>query len=449
MMLSSKISSLNKTTVTSVTNVLYRSLSTSSESAANLTNSFNNRDKKILIHGSDVAGVSLALFLKKKGISSELVDTGSRLDRGILISANASKALKQNGVFESIYRKGKDVTSSIVTSKDGEIYGSCNFEKYDPILPFALTEATFVETLLQECLSTPQSGEGSVKLRKGDQRLTLSLPKQQQQQQGQQQKIYVGYSETSKAAYDLVVGSEGYGQTSDLLSTSPVRNYLLKDASVPQTTQYAEQLYHFKTVINKPSLFPAIVHQQFATEKRLLTFPLPNDRLAISGSFKRPLNQIGEPENARNKIFNTFTDFEDIGAHTVISFLESAPENLKLEKSDQHRLQSYISSTGNIVAISDAADKLASGSFESNFIGIEDAYRLSEMLSQSPESISQILESFNRDRQQRMKLILAAIDQQEKVVYKGGWQVRTLGKYYLKFYYSQRQQAKRLRELRK
>ncbi|GAM26596.1 hypothetical protein SAMD00019534_097710, partial [Acytostelium subglobosum LB1] len=410
----------------------------------------HNRDKKILIHGTDATGVSLALFLKRRGISSELVDTGSpstRSDRGMIIGGNEIRALKQNGVFESIYRKSKDISSSVVASRDGDVYGQCQFEKCLPTLPFALTESTYVETLLQECLSTPQSGEGIVKLRRGETKLTLQQPKNQQVSTTNN-KIFVSYSETSKAAYDLVVGCDPHSNSNDIQSVSPVRSYMLRDATPNNIAeQYPEQLYHFRTVINRPQLFPSIAMQQFATEKRLLTFPLPNDRLAVSGSFKKPLQSSPVGDVPRNKIFQTFLDFEDIGAHIITEFLESAPESLKLEKTESNRLVSYISSAGNVVVIGEAADRLAGGSFESNFIGIEDAYQLAELISGSPTSVDQLMVLFNQQRQTRIKSILETINHQEHIVYKGGWQVRLFGKYYLRRYFSQRSQSKRIRQI--
>ncbi|EGG17398.1 hypothetical protein DFA_08393 [Cavenderia fasciculata] len=430
------------------------------------------KDKKILIHGNDVGGVSLALFLKKKGISSELIETKpiissassssaiscytptfQSLDRGYFISFSNASILKKYGVFDNIHRKGFNINNQLTVSRDGDKYGSLAYEKCSPSdspirLPFTMTESALIESLLSECLQTPQLGEGTVRIRKQKIRSIEQQPQQQQNNNNKDGKALVSFMDTgSRIGYDLVVGADPFdyhhshtvnANTPPNTTVSHIRQYILN--RVPQTKE-SYTLYQFSTIANRPPVFPAMVLRQFAKDKRMLAFPLPNERVAISGAFIRPPNTAQDPDNGRNKVYHTMCDFEDLGAHTVVALQDSAPENMKLERFDPIRLKDFVS--GNIALMGEAADKFTLGSIESYSAAIEDANELAEILSTSnPNQIEQSLARYNQQRQTRLSTIANAILEQDTFTFKGGWKITMLGTLYLKYFFAQFNQSK-------
>ncbi|EGC32824.1 hypothetical protein DICPUDRAFT_17837, partial [Dictyostelium purpureum] len=431
----------------------------------NIRNYSTISKKKILICGNDIPGLSLALFLKKKGVSSEIVDSGnnSKNDTGIVLTNNCYNAFKNNGggtVADELLNNSTQLNGIGYFSKYGQSYGFLNFlEYFKNIQPsnsivFSSSESKIKEILTSQCIQSNR-GEGSVSFKKGLKIKKISENEKQQQQTQQQEEgdgVFITFSNSHiKVHYDMVIGSSNCYESQD-----PVREYLSDklEKSTIQDSLFGKEssmLRYFSTVINNTAeLSPPIITTQFQREKKLTSFILPNNKIALSGSFlKKQLKQNeidNNNTNFKNYVSGEFSIFEDLGAHNIVSLQDNQTE-LTLSTISDFTFKSYAHNS--LCLIGDAADKLPQDNLFGTVIGIEDASKLVQIITKDEEykSIPKQLQEFNKDRVTRMDQHMKVFMNDKRSIFDYHFLLLLLGKYYLKMVYSGKSQYKRLKNL--
>ncbi|KAF2072638.1 hypothetical protein CYY_006040 [Polysphondylium violaceum] len=419
------------------------------------------RDKKILINGSDIAGLSLGLFLKKKGISCDIVDTNSTITTtttqmvqnsirkttsevkpnvgGVVVYNHVYDLLKKLGVYDQLLEKSLQLEGSCFTERDGAAYGIFNFIKLKQEKnPLSISEADMKDILLSECLKFKPS-EGIVSIKKSTKIKSIQQSPNSNNNNNNNNKVMITFSNSPvKVSYDALIGS-----ANSIENVDTVRQYLFD--KLDKEPSFYKDTHYFSTIVkkcNQPDI--PMINTQFAYEKKLVTFPISSTQVAISGSFFKPRLP---PHNHKHLIFHEFYDMEDVNSHNIISFQDSATENIALGKVDEQMLKSY--SLDNICLIGDAADKLPYDNLLITSIAIEDANQLADSIGQSTSSnLSESISKFDRQRQTRMtNKYLPIIKAEQSIIFRPDWLVYLFGKYYFKYFCSGKKQLKRLKSL--
>eukprot|EP01132_Coremiostelium_polycephalum_P008581 gene8581-10559_t len=390
-------------------------------------------EKKILIQGDDVAGLALALFLKRRGISSELYETTSPVstDHGIYLTDKCQSILKKYKVDE--LKDTEKIRHSSLTTFRGAVVDHQKHEEQEKQnqkpTPISISNVNLKKQLIHEISNKFEKGQGKVKINRAGSKIKSVIQKSPEL-------ASITIANINSAAnpfYDLVIGastdvSVDSSSSADGNGTDPIRQCLIAKESEPFPFQY----HHFTTVINRPSVYPPVSFTSVAPERILVSYPLPNDKLAISGTFKKSLFTKFNPdkaENPKSSIIPEYVDFEDITPHLITNIIDTAPEQFQIYKSPSKRLKNY--ANGNICVIGDAADYFSLDYLKRTEIGLMDADHLAECLVEE-DSIPKALDRFNREKKLRMVPILNSIDKAHNMLFNGNRQWLLFKNYFIK-----------------
>ncbi|KYQ89896.1 hypothetical protein DLAC_08459 [Tieghemostelium lacteum] len=393
------------------------------------------KDKKILINGSDVSGLSLALFLKKKGVSCEVVESNKATlgnQSGIILNRNSLQLYRET-LGETLYEKLQShsipLSGNVISAIDGEIY---KFQDYlsdkksvenVETLPLSMNEHSLKQLLLEECEKVVR-GEGIVKMLKG-----FKLKSLQQSNDKPQQQVHVTFSNNSSLniAYDLVIGS--IAQRQDTLDQ--VREFLIDSGKVPLVDKYIKSseigsnIVSFSTVVPKTSTYPPIITTQSNYDCRLVSFLMPDNQISLRGSFRLPKQTLSKESDSKSLIFQQFNLFEDLNAHNIISFSDASHSDMiKLREYQPKSMENYYN--GNICVIGDSADAFTLDTIYDTSVGIEDAKDLSECLLNvnNGTTISEKLMKYNESRKNRVdRKLKSFLNDEFSIFYLGNWKL--------------------------
>ncbi|KAK5578521.1 hypothetical protein RB653_008193 [Dictyostelium firmibasis] len=430
--------------------------------------------KKILISGNDVVGLSLALFLKKKGISSEIVESNhSKLnDTGIILTHKNLQAYKDyvgENLLERIINNGNKLNGSGYFAKNGDAYGNLNFSKYsksnDDITLLSTTESKLKEILTHECLKSLKDGEGIVTFKKSIFKIKKVHEENKENNSNNNDKneidnsnnIYLTFTNsTNKNYYDLIIGSMDPTEKNNI---DPIREYVI-EKNTPQFIepsiykQRIEQTYSFNTIVDcNFSLVPPLLITQFLKGKKLVSFLLPNKKVALTGTFTRETQITVEPSKYNQLVSSVFKQIEDVNVHSIVSLYDNQNE-LNLFKVPQTHLTNITHNS--IVLIGNTADYLPHDNVFITSIGIEDANKLTQLLiennnnnnnNNNTSNIQTLLSKFNDDRKIRLAKFMKFIKKDHNIIFNSGKVFFIIGKYYLKFHYFSKKQYNHFKDL--
>ena len=83
-----------------------------------------NQHYKTLIIGGGIAGLTTAIALKRKGISSKIVEAAPHLNpvgAGLSLAANAMKALRHIRIEEAVIQHGRQLNSFSLYDSSGKL----------------------------------------------------------------------------------------------------------------------------------------------------------------------------------------------------------------------------------------------------------------------------------------------------------------------------------------
>ncbi|KAN0023312.1 hypothetical protein ACTFIU_011482 [Dictyostelium citrinum] len=424
--------------------------------------------KKILISGNDVVGLSLALFLKKKGISSEVVESNhSKLDdTGIILTHKNLQAYRDyvgDGLVERISKNGNKLSGSGYFLKNGDPLGVLNFNKYSKsngdIIALSTTESKLKEILSQECLKPFKDGEGVVSFKKSIFKIKKVHEENSNNNNNQidinnnnnnNNNIYLTFTNSSiKNYYDLIVGSMDPTEKNNI---DPIREYVIeKNKQFIEPSIYQnriQQSYSFNTIVDCSfPLVPPILITQFLQGKKLVSFILPNKKVALTGTFTKETQINLEPSKFNQMVSNEFKQIEDVNVHSIVSLSDNQNE-LNLFKVPQTHLTNITHNS--IVLIGNTADYLPHDNVFITSIGIEDANKLVHLLvdnnnNNNTNNIQTLLNKFNNDRKVRLAKFMKSIKDDQNIIFRSSKVFFLIGKFYLKFHYFSKRQYNRFK----
>ncbi|KAM9955309.1 hypothetical protein ACTFIW_002367 [Dictyostelium discoideum] len=421
--------------------------------------------KKVLISGNDVVGLSLALFLKKKGISSEIVEsTHTKIDdTGVVLTHKNLQTYKDyvgDSLVERITKNGNRLNSAGYFAKNGDTYGVLNFTKYsklkDDITMLSTTESKLKEILTHECSKPFKEGEGVVSFKKSIFKIKKVHEENSNNNNNNNEldNIYITFTNsTNKNYYDLIVGSMDPTEKNNV---DPVREYVVeKNKQFVEPSIYdnrTEQSYSFNTIVDCSfPLVPPLLITQFLKGKKLVSFILPNKKVALTGTFTRESQITTESSKYNQMVSNEFKQIEDVNVHSIVSLLDNQNE-LNLFKVPQTHLANITHNS--IVLIGNTADYLPHDNVYITSIGIEDANKLAQLLiennttnNNNNNNIQTLLSKFNNDRKVRLTKFMKAIKEDQKIILRSSKVFFLVGKLYLKFHYLSKRQYNRFKDL--
>ncbi|KAN0029843.1 hypothetical protein ACTA71_007980 [Dictyostelium dimigraforme] len=427
--------------------------------------------KKILISGNDVVGLTLALFLKKKGISSEVCESTHTKtdDTGIILTQKNLQSYKDyagDNLVEKITNNGSRLNGSGYFAKNGDSFGNVNFTKYskskDDIIMLSTTESKLKEILANECLKPFKEGEGIISFKRNIFKIKKIHEEIKEndnddnnnniQINNGNNNIYLTFtSSTNKNYYDLIVGSMDPNEKN---SNDPIRDYVVEKNSPqfiePSIYQHRmEQTYSFNTIVDCTfPLVPPLLITQFFKSKKLVSFILPNKKVALTGTFTRESTITTEPSKYNQLVSGEFKQIEDVNVHSIVSLLDNQNE-LNLFKVPQNHLTNITHNS--IVLIGNTADALPHDNVFITSIGIEDANRLVQLLVENNNNnntnVQTLLGQFNNDRKIRLDKFMKSIKKDQKIIFRSSNIFFLIGKLFLKFHYLGRKQYNNFKNL--
>ncbi|HXF34483.1 MAG TPA: FAD-dependent oxidoreductase [Candidatus Acidoferrales bacterium] len=335
---------------------------------------------KVLIVGAGIAGMALAIGLKRSGIRSELVEIDphwSALGVGMALQGPALRALGQIGVLDRCMEAGFGYSYFKFCDADGNVTSTVDLPRLNgPKYPatVGIMRQRVHDVLKQEL----DDAEVTV-------RLGVTVSSLEQHLNG----ANVTFDDGSSGSYDLLVGADG--------SNSKIRDLVFGSECRPAFTGQAV----WRATVSRP---PEVQSRCsfFGPRNKAGCNPVSSDQMYIF-----LVQNLAEPVRLADKqlIDVMRSQLADFGG-----FLASARDEVTDPKQVVYRpVQSHILPApwyrGPVVLIGDAAHtatpQLASGAG----IAIEDAIVLAQEL-RSETSLPNALEAFMTRRYERARLIV-------------------------------------------
>ena len=158
--------------------------------------------RRTLIVGGGIGGLTLAVALRRQGISAEVIELENRvLGVGITLTGTALRALNTVGLAKGCVERGFSFDFFEVSDGTGVAQAKNPLAKPDPTLPGAVG---ITRPILADLLTNAATEEGAT-IRRG-----LTVDRLEQDGSG----VDVRFTDASAGRYDLVVGADGvFSQT--------------------------------------------------------------------------------------------------------------------------------------------------------------------------------------------------------------------------------------------
>lgn len=334
----------------------------------------------VLIVGGGIAGMTLAIALRRSGIGCEIVEISPQwavLGVGISLQGPALRALAMVGVLDPCIEKGFGYSFFKACNADGQVTGTVQLPRLNgPDRPATIgIMRQAVHTVLQDAVAA-----AGVAVRLG-----VTIEELDQDDDS----VTVAFSDGTRAIYDLVVGADG--------ANSKVRDLVFRCASKPKYTGQAvwratvsrpakvEARYSFFGPRNKAGFNPVSATEMYVyLVQNLPDFVrIPDDRL---------------PEVMREQL----ADFrgllaaarEEIVDHRTIIY---RPVTSGILPAPWHR--------GRVVLIGDAAHTTTPHMAAGAGLAVEDSVVLAQLLG-SDHALPKILDAFITRRHARCRMVV-------------------------------------------
>lgn len=336
--------------------------------------------KKVLIIGGGIAGMALAIGLKRVGVSPEIVEINPAwtvAGLGIALGGPALRALKAIGVLDQCVARGFGYSHFDAADANGNVKGTVQLPRLNgPDYPATIgIMRQALHSVLQESVTDER-----VQVRLG-----ITVETIEQDDQG----VDVEFSDGRKDRYDLVVGADG--------ANSKVRDLLFGRRWRPK---YTGQAVWRATVSRPPEVQSRTSYQgprnkagyNPVSEREMYIYVVqnlpefvrvPDEKLA--GLLRDVLSEFGGLIGAARA---EITDPNRIAYRPITSMLLSAP---------WHR--------GRVLLIGDAAHTATPHMAAGAGIAIEDAIVLAELL-QRDHMLTDALNAFMARRFERCRLVV-------------------------------------------
>lgn len=337
--------------------------------------------KQFAIVGGGIGGLTLAIALQRKGINVKVYEKAAHiqpLGAGLVLAANAVKALYEIGIGDDVLQAGKVLKTLRIKKTTGEILSETDSEKlsqkFGIVNNFTIHRADLHRVLIDKLLPD-----------------TLVLNKDCVDVSQPRQKVTLTFHDGSTEQADYVIASDGIH--------SPIRKKLIPH-SYPRYAGYT----CWRAVINN---IPANVDQTETSEtwgqgSRFGIVPLTENRLywfACVNALEKDAHMASMKIEGLRQIFKDF--------HFPVTEILNNTKNENLIWSDIADLKPLTQfAFGNIVLMGDAAHATTPNMGQGACMAIEDAAILSNCITKYPK----VEEAFIHFQQRRIKRTTAIVN---------------------------------------
>jgi 2-polyprenyl-6-methoxyphenol hydroxylase-like FAD-dependent oxidoreductase len=336
---------------------------------------------KVLVVGGSIAGMSCALQLRKIGIGVDLIEIDPNwrsYGAGITISGPTLRALRSIGVLEQVVESGATWSGVRVHDKAGNLLEDVDFPPLAPDLP---ASAGIMRPALHGILSTATKQAGV------NVRLGVSVAGVLEDERG----VDVGFTDASKARYELVVGADGI--------FSQLRQRIFPHAAKPVTTGQIV----YRLVAERPSGFDR-THFFMGEDSKVGFNPVSSTHMYMFLLHRATSNPRIDPEDQPRKLFAAMEGFGGFVPRIRETVLTSNAHTINYRPLET-LLQPAPWHTRRVILVGDAAHAttphLASGAG----MAIEDGIVLAEEL-QRRESLPDACGHFMSRRFERCRIVI-------------------------------------------
>jgi 2-polyprenyl-6-methoxyphenol hydroxylase-like FAD-dependent oxidoreductase len=335
---------------------------------------------KLLIVGGGIAGMALAIGLKRAGISSEIVEINpdwTVAGLGIALGGPALRALKAIGIFDECVAKGFGYSRFVAADANANVKGTVELPRLNgPDYPATIgIMRQALHSVLQEAAKDER-----IKVRLG---ITIETIKQDEHG------VAVSFSDGPKNRYDLVIGADGANsQVRDMLFGGQWRPKFTGQAVWRATVSRPPEALSrtsYQGPRNKAGYNPVSEREMYIyLVQNLPEFVrIPDEKLA--GVLRGLLSEFGGLIGAARA---EITDPSRIAYRPITSMLLPSPWY-----------------SGRVILIGDAAHTATPHMAAGAGIAIEDAIVLAELL-QRDHASPEALNAFMTRRFERCRLVV-------------------------------------------
>ncbi|KAL6069549.1 Steryl acetyl hydrolase [Balamuthia mandrillaris] len=382
----------------------------------------------VLIAGSNVAALTLALCLKEHGIASEIVQHHTNPERfaamGSFLPINAMRVMEKLGLREEIEAQGCRVDKLVHAMANGDTLGRIPYgdlsQRYNNIPNIGIRTSDLIQILNQALRKRTAKHPSLVTKSMVSKGAVSSMVTDEQTQ-----KVTCRFTEGRPTKeYDVVVGADVLTAEEMLPSlrtwytnkknTVKHYNYAIWSAILPRPVElpdnYAVELLGTPGRIG---MIPVSKKEVYVWAQALPTPLGINTRLLRSGT----KDSIMFPKDQ-------WPRFTAYGAPEVIKAFQSTSQKLWVDYPIDLVMPSFF--TGNTALIANAAHKIAPFPQQDTALDIEDAWTLASSLASSSSSSSPIreaLQEYSNKRVGRVKQVaaIAERDGEKSEVRDAGW----------------------------
>jgi 2-polyprenyl-6-methoxyphenol hydroxylase-like FAD-dependent oxidoreductase len=338
----------------------------------------------VLIVGGGIAGLSLAIALRQRGIEPALIERArdwTADGAGLYLVGNATRALRALGLDESVLGAGRQIRTQTVFNQRGK--------------PLAVSDVDTFWKSCGPCLGVRRSRLYSALVdRIADVNIRFGVTVESLQQRATD--VVVQSSDGSEELYDLVVGADGI--------RSSVRRLEFGGTAPTFREQVGWRfIAPLPTGIEGWSAF-------LGAGRTFLFVPLGNDEAYCYADTNVP-QPIDDPEAGRlERLRSLFADFAPPVREALARMRESDPIHFAPIEQVIQPLTGY----GRLVLIGDAAHAMSPSMASGAALAFEDALVLAELLA-GTNDVNAAVSEFVRRRTARVEWIRSQTERRDRI----------------------------------
>jgi 2-polyprenyl-6-methoxyphenol hydroxylase-like FAD-dependent oxidoreductase len=340
---------------------------------------FMTRKERILIVGGGIAGLTVAIALRRRGFAPELVERAASwraFGKGIVIQPNAMRQLRNLDVASQLEAAGAAIRRFQYLSETGEVLSEIDLtELWSADSAVAIERGELQNALLRSV--------DRQRCRLGVAVTSLSL---------RESTVSVGFSDGRSTDYDLAIGADGIGSTVRALAIGSTASRYCGQAAwralAPIRRRGADEIQFW------------LGDGFFFT-----TYPVGAEHTYGCAYIAEEVNGHAPVEGRLARIRDRFAAFGE----PVRALLDSLTSDEEIHCSAVESLELPEWRRGRVLLIGDAAHASSPMMGQGGCMAVEDAAVLAELLETSP-SIDAALDAFSPRRRPRVDWVQAQSD---------------------------------------